>query len=214
MKNYLKSIKYIQIILLGISIITLMTLPISLVFYPDFFSASLIQKLFSVSHWFLFFVMLIRPAADIFTKTKLIRPLVILRKGAGVISASIIVSFILAKLIVDPNDYLGSLLTLEYWSLVDYAVLAHMADLTAIVLLITSNNLSKKLLGLWWKKIQKLSYVYFYASSLYVLFLYGNIDVLIAVILVTLFTFIAFLKNLKRLEVSNEETRISVTQTT
>jgi len=213
MKNYLKSIKFIQSILLGISILILMTLPIGLAFYSDFFSVSLSQKLFTISHWFLFFVMLVRPAADIFTKTKLIRPLVILRKSTGVLSASIIVSFIIAKLIVDPSGYLSSLLTLKYWSLANYAVLAHMADLTAIVLLITSNNFSKKLLGSWWKKIQRLSYVYFYTSAFYVLFLYGNIDVLVALILVTTLTYVAFLKNRKQRELSNNLAQPELIQT-
>lgn len=198
MKTYLATIKKIQAALLAISVGILAILPLVTIFRPDTISATAMQSLFAVSHWFLFFVMMVRPLADIFTNTNKIRPLVILRKGTGVLSASIIVSFILAKLIIDPTGYLSSYFILEYWSLVNFAVLAHVADISAILLLVTSNNFSKRLLGSWWKKIQKLSYVYFYGSALFVFFAYGNIELLIAMILVTGVTIAAFIKNKQR----------------
>jgi hypothetical protein len=139
--------------------------------------------------------MLIRPLADIFRTNKWIRPLVILRKGAGVISASIIVSFILGKLMVDPIGYIQNVGTLQYWSMQNLAALAHLADISAIILLITSNNFSRNLLGTTWNTIQKLSYVYFYFSALYVILTFGSISLVIAIILVTTLTLIAFIKN-------------------
>ena len=148
-------IKYLQETLLGVSIATMMILPILIVFYPKLITSNVNANLYSVAHIFLLFVMLIRPLSDIFTKVKWLRPLVILRKGAGVISASIIVSFILAKLMIDPSLYLASFSTYKYWSLVNYALLAHLADISAVILIITSNNLSKRILGSWWKKIQR-----------------------------------------------------------
>jgi DMSO/TMAO reductase YedYZ heme-binding membrane subunit len=198
MKTYFKIIKYIQETLLILGVGTLVVVPLFIVFATVPLSYATSQTLYAISHWFLFFVMMIRPLADIFTKTKWIRPLVPLRKGAGVMSAAIIVSFIMAKLIVSPMGYIGSIGTLEYWSLYKYSVLGHMADLSAIILLVTSNSFSKRVLGSWWKKIQKLSYVYFYGSALYVFFSYGDTHQLIALIVVTLVTFIAFIKNKKR----------------
>lgn len=198
MKAYLQTIKYTQEILLGISILILMILPSFLVFQVDQISDTFIQKLYAFSHISLFFVMMIRPLADIFLQNKWIRPLVILRKGIGVFSASIIVSFILAKIIISPSEYFSNILTLKYWSMDNFALFAHLADISAILLLITSNNLSKKLLGSWWKKIQKLSYVYFYGSALYVYLSYNDTHLLYAMILVTVFTFWAYLKNRKR----------------
>jgi len=204
MRTYLKTIKYLQEIFLFISIIIMMVLPIMIVFYPYFVSNTVVSKLYFISHIFLFFVMMIRPLADIFTNVKWIRPLVILRKGTGVLSASIIVSFILAKLIVDPLGYFMSIGMLKYWSMVNYAVLAHMADLSAIILIITSNNFSKRILGDWWKKVQKLSYIYFYGSVLYVYFSYRDIDLLIMLLVATVLIFIASIKNKKRLIESKE----------
>lgn len=198
MKNYLNLIKYTQQILLVISVGIMLVLPMLLVFKEDIFSNAITQNLYFTSHLFLFFVMMIRPLADIFTSNKWIRPLVILRKGAGVLSASIIVSFIFAKLIIDPLTYLNSIGTLRYWAMQDYAILGHMADLSAILLIITSNSLSKKILGPWWKRIQKLAYVYFYGSALYVFLSYGNVDQAIAIVLVTFVTVLAFVKNRER----------------
>lgn len=214
MKTYFQTIKYTQESLLFISVVVLMALPLVIVFHPDIITTDVTTNLYLVAHIFLFFVMSIRPLADIFMKVKWLRPLVILRKGTGVISASIIVSFILAKLMVDPVSYLGSLATLKYWSLVNYAILAHLADISAVILLITSNNLSKRILGSWWKKIQQLSYVYFYGSVLYVYLSYKNIYLLYALIIISLITYYASVLNKRRLiqsKVVQNEPQVVVT---
>ena len=199
MKAYFKIIKYLQEILLVISIAIIIVLPTMIVFYPEIIRGDLTQKLYDISHIFIFFVMMIRPLADIFIRNKWIRPLVILRKGMGVLSASIIVSFIIAKLMIDPMAYFNSIGTVGYWSFTNYAIFAHLADLTAIILIVTSNNLSKRLLGNLWKNVQKLSYIYFYGGSLYVYLSYKSINILFSLILVTLVTYLAFIMNKRRL---------------
>lgn len=198
MKTYIRSIQLFQKISLGISVLIMLVLPLVIVFYPDSLSEQATLRLYDISHIAVFLVMVIRPLADIFTKSTKIRPLVILRKGVGVLSASIIVSFILAKIIIDPSGYFASLFTGQYWSFENLAILAHLGDLSAIFLIITSNNLSKRILGAWWKRIQRLSYVYFYASSLYVLLIFSDTTVLLSMIIVTVLTYIAHVKNKKR----------------
>ncbi len=199
MKKYFNIIKYTQETLLVVSVIIMMVLPLLIVFYPDVINSNVTLNLYLASHIFLFFVMIIRPLADIFIGVKWLRPLVILRKGTGVISASIIVSFILSKLMIDPAGYIEAFSTYKYWSMTNYALLAHLADISAVILIITSNNLAKRIFGTWWKKIQQLSYVYFYASVLYVYLSYGNIDLLYALIIITFVTYIASVRNKKRL---------------
>jgi DMSO/TMAO reductase YedYZ heme-binding membrane subunit len=195
MKFYLTAIKYNQQILLGVSMLILLVLPTAVALYPK----SINQQLFyTAAHVSLFLVMIIRPLADLLPKIPYVRPLVILRKGLGVFSASIIVSFILAKIIVAPGDYFSSFATTAYWSLEKLALLAHLADISAILLLVTSNNLSKKLLGIHWKQIQRLSYVYFYGSALYLFFIVGDQTVLYYVAIVTFLTIAAFFKNRAR----------------
>ena len=199
MKTYFKIIKYLQEILLIVSVIILAVLPVLIVFRPDIMTNNVIQILYNISHLSVFFVMMVRPLADIFTKVRWVRPLVILRKGAGVLSASVIVGLILSKLMVDSSGYFVSMGTSSYWSFTNYAIFAHLADISAVILVITSNNLSKRILGSWWKNIQKLSYVYFYGSVLYVYLSFGGFELLVSLILVTLVTYIAYLKNRNRI---------------
>lgn len=198
MKTYLNIIKQLQVFFLGISILIMLILPLILVFLPESLSEETILRIYDISHISVFLVMLIRPLADITTGVTWIRPLVILRKGVGVLAASVVISFIFSKLIVDPLGYLSAFGTVEYWSLTNFALFAHLADISAIILLITSNNLSKRLLGTWWKKVQKLSYVFFYASSLYVYLSYGKTSLLASMAIITVVTILAYFKNKKR----------------
>ncbi|MCA9355741.1 hypothetical protein KC865_04345 [Candidatus Kaiserbacteria bacterium] len=195
MKAYFNFIKYFQNILMASGIVILATLPISLALVPKWFTDNVYFWLFAVAHFTLFLVMLVRPLADILRGITWLRPLVILRKGMGVLSASIIVSFILSKLIIDASGYLHSLTTVDYWSLQNLALFAHLADISAVLLLVTSNNLSKRLLGKNWKRLQRLSYVYFYASGLYVYFILEETHVLGYLIIVTIFTLLAWMRN-------------------
>jgi DMSO/TMAO reductase YedYZ heme-binding membrane subunit len=195
MKTYLNSIKVAQTTLLAIGIGMLALLPSAMVFYEGYFTSSLTASLYTLAHVSLFLVMIVRPLADLFKGVRFIRPLVILRKGMGVFSASIIVSFIIKKIILDAGAYFGSLATASYWSLTNLALLAHLADMSAVLLLITSNNFSKKLLGPNWKRIQRLSYVYFYGSAFYVGIMLNDTIVLIYALIVTILTGLAFIKN-------------------
>ncbi len=202
MKTYLRTIAFLQKFFLTISIGIMLIFPLVLVFLPQDLSEQTILNIYDISHISIFLVMLIRPLADIFINTKWIRPLVQLRKGVGVLSASVVTSFIFSKIIIDPVGYLGGLGTASYWSLTNFALIAHLADISAIILLVTSNKLSKRILGAWWKKIQKLSYVFFYASSLYVYLTFGHVSLLLSMAIITTVTILAYLKNKKRATVS------------
>lgn len=192
MKIYFHIIKFTQQIFLTISVILLVGLPNILALYPEAISTSL---LYAFAHSSLFFVMTIRPLADLLPEFSFIRPLVILRKGVGVFSSSIVVSYIISKLMIDAPGYLDSLSSAAYWSLNNFSLFAHSADISALLLLITSNNLSKKILGKNWKRIQRLSYVYFYGSSIYIIGSFGDQTVLIYMTIVTALTLLAYLKN-------------------
>lgn len=195
MKTYFAFIKHLQTATLALSVVILGTLPTTLILVSEWFTDATYFWLYAVTHLALFLVMLVRPLADILRGVSWIRPLVILRKGFGVFSASIAVSFILAKIIGDTSGYFSSFLTTQYWSLENLSLFAHLADISAVLLLVTSNNLSKKILGKNWKRIQRLSYVYFYCSSLYVLFILGETMPLYYLIVITLVTSVAWLRN-------------------
>lgn len=188
MRTYILLIKSVQQIFLAISILILATFPGIIILYPEALNT---DWLFFLAHTSLFLVMIVRPLADLLTNFQFVRPLVILRKGVGVFSASIIVSFILVKVITDPVGYLTGFTNASYWSLDKMALFAHLADISAILLLVTSNNLSKRLLGDNWKRLQRLSYVYFYGSGLYVMVMFQDYLVLVFMIIITIITLLA-----------------------
>lgn len=47
-----------------------------------------------------------------------------------------------------------------------YPIIARLSELTALILLITSNTFSQKFLGKWWKRIQRTSYIYFITGGI------------------------------------------------
>jgi hypothetical protein len=196
-KIYMGRIAKVQEILLGISLCLLAALPILLLYFPDtiYQHASVLYflSLFSVT-----LVMSIRPLADLFPNVAWLRPLVILRKGAGVFSASIIVSFLLSKILLGGGDYFAQYLTRAFWSMQDYALLAHLGDVTAVILLVTSNIFSKRVLGKNWKRIQKLAYVYFYTGALYEFLALKSWFALIALSILTGLVVEAHIRNKQR----------------
>ncbi len=194
MKKYLKLISFLQESLIGGSILILCFLPLLLVFYPEQVNP-FINTLFAISLISVTFVMAIRPLADLIDETNLIRPLVILRKGFGILSASIIVSFIFSKIIIGGNEYFHNYVTSAFWNIQDLSLFAHLGDITGFILLITSNVFSKRVLGKNWKRIQKLAYVYFYSGALYEFLSFQSKFALFALILVTGLVLSAYIKN-------------------
>lgn len=166
-KTYFSAIAYIQEVLLWAGLANLVVLPIILSYLPSFISDTATSFLFTLSLTSVFFVMIVRPLADLFPRVAWLRPLVILRKGFGVFSASIIVSFMLMNIMTDAGPYLSAFFSAKHWSLGGYHILAPLGDVSALILLITSNKFSKRVLGMNWKRIQKLAYVYFYSGALY-----------------------------------------------
>ena len=184
-KLYFTIIATVQEALLYLGVAILLVLPVLLSYAPDAIPEEGIGILFTTSLTAVFLVMLIRPLADLLPGVSFLRPLVILRKGFGVLSASIIVSFMLSNLMLDASGYLGSFFTAERWSFSSGAFLSPVGDLSALLLLVTSNRFSKRILGKNWKRIQKLAYVYFYAGALYELLLLGQMFALWFIVIVT-----------------------------
>lgn len=191
-KRYFEAIDILQDALLTLSLSLLVLLPITLSYFPDALPGDFITFLYEESLTAVFLVMIVRPLADLFPRISWLRPLVILRKGFGVFSASIIVSFMFAKLMTDGVDYLGVFFSASHWSFVGAKVLAPLGDLSALILLITSNKFSKRVLGKNWKRVQKLAYVYFYAGALYEYLILGQTFALWFIVIALGLSFAAF----------------------
>ena len=129
--------------------------------------------LWAVSWYAVVALMCVRPLADLFPKILLFRGLVPLRKGLGILSASVVVTaigFAMAKSGI--GAYLSAYVTAARWNTAAKAA-ARISEMTGVVLLVTSNSLSQRILGANWKRIQRLSYAYFFSAG-WLLYGYGQ----------------------------------------
>lgn len=185
MKTYIQKIQLTQKVTMAIVVLTLMIQPILVAYFPALITPKIQTLLFDFAHVLLFLVMIIRPLADLFPKMAWLRPLIFLRKSFGALSAAIVIAFVLAKILMSGFGYLLNYFTPEFWSFEKNIIYAHLADVSGFLLLITSNDYSKRLLKRNWKRIQRLAYLYFYASALYVYLTFNKTTVLVYMIVVT-----------------------------
>lgn len=115
--------------------------------------------MFDVSWWSVIFVMAIRPLADLFPKLWFLNKLVSLRKAFWILSSSIIVVNLIWPMILDLSKFISYFSSIKWW--IYYPLISRISEITAVILLITSNNFSQKNLWIWWKRIQRSSYFYF-----------------------------------------------------
>lgn len=183
-------LRVFQNILIGVALFLLVFLALFSAFGHD--TAVVKNFFYQISFFAVFAVMIIRPLADIFYGQKWLRRMVFFRKGFGIFSASIIVGFLIGDVIALHSSYVTSIFTARYWSLQDCMLFAHLGDITGLILLLTSNNLSMIVLKKNWKRVQRLSYVYFYAGGIYEVCALDRVFALYAMIIVTFLVMIAF----------------------
>lgn len=161
----MKYILWFQKLLIWTGVFLLIAIPSSSLFFK--MPTVWMSGLFSLSFAAVFLVMIIRPLADILNDWMFLKKLIILRKGFGILSASIIIGFMFSRIIAPESVYLATFFSVHFFSLTHYAIFSNLGDLSGLILLITSNQFSQKLLKRNWKRIQRLSYVYFYSGALY-----------------------------------------------
>ena len=186
----MKGINFFQNVLITFGLLFLIALPLSTLFGPLTMETK--SLLYRASFFVVFLVMVIRPLADIFMGTLWLRKLVIFRKGFGVLSASIIIGLALLAFVTPGSTYLASLISWDFFSFRNYAIFSHIGDVSGFILLITSNRLSQRLLKTYWKRIQRLSYVYFYTGAIFEAFFLGSTFALYALMVVTNVTMLAW----------------------
>lgn len=146
--------------------------------------------LYIISWYAVVFVMIIRPLADIFPKYRSLRQLTMLRRAFGILSAMIIVTLLIDKWVSNPSSFIAFFQPNSWWWW--YPIIARLSELTAIILLLTSNNISQKKLGKNWKRIQRSSYIYFITGWILAM-RYGDIyGVKITLILTIVLFIVAF----------------------
>ncbi|PIV90701.1 hypothetical protein COW46_00970 [Candidatus Gracilibacteria bacterium CG17_big_fil_post_rev_8_21_14_2_50_48_13] len=151
--------------------------------------------LWDLSLYAVILLMILRPLRDIFPKNRLFPRLIPLRKELGIFSASVVAASALIHYTSLGFDFLGTYFQAAYWSFEKNQFAAHMGELTGVILLLTSNTLSQKLLGPNWKRLQRLSYVYFFSGAWYVWASFGKTAGLVGMILVLTLSLLAFALN-------------------
>lgn len=158
-----KYLIYISII--GVPLIWVCALYFDFFYSPQYFLwQSFISFMYHLSWLALLFVMSIRPLSQIFPKIRILKQMIFLRKAFWILSASIIVSNLVWWMFTRPDFFL-SYLSLAKWE-IGYALLARISEITAVILLVTSNNYSIKKLKKNWKRVQYLAYPYFISWGL------------------------------------------------
>ena len=153
-----------------------------------------VQNVFwDISLYTVFILMCIRPLNDLFPSLQMYK-FMPLRKHLGILSSIIVVTFAVIHYVSIWDTFLVEYFSVAYWSFSNGLFFAHMGELTGLILLLTSNMFSMKLLKQNWKKVQKLSYVYFFSGALYVFMAFGKVFGFIAILIVFELTLAAYIK--------------------
>lgn len=137
-------------------------LPIGLYLTNDF-------KVFgSLAFGLLTVIALLHPLADVLPEIRLLRTLIGIRRSFGILAAMAALTHGLGFFYIHDTFSLAALTRSQYWAWDGLYLYGLIGMLASIPLLLTSNNLSVRLLGGYWQIVQKLMYVMFYTACVHV----------------------------------------------
>jgi DMSO/TMAO reductase YedYZ heme-binding membrane subunit len=129
-------------------------------------------------------VMIIRPLADILPRLKILRVLTLLRKEFGIFASLLIYAHFVGYLIVRNLSVFDVLFAAKFWDPSRALSWGVYGLILGLPVLISSNKFSMILLKKSWKKIQHLSYPFFYAGGIHI-FMVGEDSGISSMILVS-----------------------------
>ena len=137
-------------------------------------------------------IMLIRPLADILPGFGILRALVVLRKEAGLLCAAMILIHGYSLL---PNGVSG-IFAVKNWGWNNAMTWGIIGAVIALLLFITSNNFSMRLMKVWWKRTQRLSYLLFLFAGIHIALIkpWDRFEAITPVIIVMTLWFMAHFK--------------------
>lgn len=197
MSYYLLFLGFLRKITLYFSFFCAGTIFIGYDFFPDVLPFWWEKSLWLMNSWAIFILMIIRPLAEVLPKhlAKWVFALVAYRKELGIFSALIVLSFGLAKYMSwGISEFLMTYFSWAYWSFPEAKFWGLLGELVAVPLLLTSHLWIQKKMGKWWKRIQRLSYLYFFAGAWYVYSAFGAVEELWFMVIVVVLTIGAFVK--------------------
>lgn len=131
--------------------------------------------------WRLFvLVMIIRPLADLFSKSAFLRFLLALRQELAIIGGWFIFAHVIGFFWANELSFWSALGDPFYWNLRTLFGWGMTGFLLLIPLLFTSNCFSMRFLGKHWKRLQYLSYLFFVCGGVHLYYASGETNSLVA----------------------------------
>ena len=139
-------------------------------------------------------IMLIRPISDVFSDLKILKTLCALRKELGIFTALLLIIHSYSFFAIKEKNIFTEILNSKYWHLNNQLTWGILGFIVTIILLITSNNISVRILKKHWKTCQRLTYLLFFFSAIHITLIKGSLKPFIPVLVVLIFWILAELR--------------------
>lgn len=127
---------------------------------------------------FLLITIFARPVAAILPKLGILRRIVLLRRQLGIISGTFILAHGLSYFLAGQITFID-LFNPQIWDFQTFLPWGILGFIICILVLLTSNNISMRFLGKWWKQIQRFSYLFLIFGGIHIFLQKKDISILV-----------------------------------
>ncbi|EKD30039.1 MAG: hypothetical protein ACD_78C00176G0001 [uncultured bacterium (gcode 4)] len=138
---------------------------ILILLYPKYY-----VEIWDLGWYCLLFIVFSRPLSDVLPKLGILKKFVALRKEIWIISWIFIVAHWLWFFLASKISVFTGLSSGDYYNLTNLFGWGMIGMYIGIILTITSNKFSKKLLGRNWKRLQRFTYLFFIFWAIHIAF--------------------------------------------
>ncbi len=138
--------------------------PVGIYFFPDDF-----RNIGTYGWYLLFSLLFLRPLGDIFPDIRFFRALLPLRKEGGILTASLVLSHVWGYFLSNDIPFFSSIFDAYIWDPTHHFFWGALGAIISFLLLITSNVLSLRILKVWWKRLHRLVYPFFFVGLIHII---------------------------------------------
>lgn len=117
----------------------------------------------------LFFLLLLRPVGQIFVDFGILKALLGMRKELGILCGSLAIAHGIGYFLVNDISMPSGFFDAYIWDITGYYFWGMIGFCIAIILTITSNMFSMKLLKRWWKKLHRITYIFLFVVAVHII---------------------------------------------
>ena len=134
-----------------------------------------------------------RPLADIFPDLRILRTLIAFRREFGIFSGMMIFAHFIGFLLAGNIPFFSIFKESMYWDYKVFLLWGILGLTVAVIVLMTSNNFSMRILKGWWKVIQRFSYLFLLFGGIHIMMI-GKTNSIIEVSIVSILWLLAMFK--------------------